>query len=134
MNTPLEQRQRQRTRLLRRLVEFGDFRPGSVCNPIKRCGKPSCHCSRDGDPGHLGRPQFTSKVAGKTVTETLSSPAARRKAEREIGEYRQFQQWTRNFVEVNIALCRLRPAEDEVVLSPREKKQPKRSSKKSSKK
>lgn len=134
MPSSLEHRQRQRADLLRQLAAFGDLRPGSISHPNKRCGKSSCHCARDGDTGHRGRAQLTSKVAGKTVTETLSSPASQRKAEREIEEYRRFQQWTRSFVEVNVAICRLRPVEEDVELTPQEKKRPKRSSKRSPRK
>lgn len=131
MSASLDHYQRQRAQLVRQLVELGDLRPGSISRPTKRCGKASCHCSREGDPGHLGRAQLTLKAGGKTVTESLSSPAAQRKAEREIGEYRRFQQWTRSFVEVNIAICRLRPVEEDAELSVQEKKRPQRSSKKS---
>jgi hypothetical protein len=130
----LEQRQHQRSELLREIGTFGDLRPGSISSPNKRCGKPSCHCARDGDPGHPGRAQLTSKLAGKTATETLSSNAARRKAEREIDEYRRFQQWSRSFVEVSVAICRLRPVEDDSELSTQEKKRLKRSNKKSPRK
>ncbi len=134
MTASLQQYHHHRAELLRQLVEFGDLRPGSISSPTKRCGKSSCHCSRDGDPGHPGRAQLTSKTAGKTVTESLSGPAARRKAEREIGEYRRFQQWSRRFVEVNTAICRLRPVTEDAAWSPQEKKRPQRSSKKSPKK
>ena len=134
MATSLEQCRRQRARLLRQLVEFGDFRPGSISKPTKRCGKPSCHCAKDGDSGHPGRAQFTAKVAGKTVTESLPSRSSQLKAKREIGEYRRFQQWSSSFVEVNIAICRLRPVEEDMDLTSQEKKRSKRSHKKSAKK
>ena len=134
MTTSLEQCRRQRARLLRQLVEFGDFRPGSISKPTKRCGKPSCHCAKDGDSGHPGRAQFTAKVASKTVTESLPSRSSQLKAKREIGEYRRFQQWSSSFVEVNIAICRLRPVEEDMDLTSQEKKRSKRSNKKSAKK
>ena len=105
MTASLDQCQRQRAQLLRQLVGFSDLRPGSISHATKGCGRPSCHCSHSGDPGHPGHAQLTSKAAGKTVAESLSSRAVRRKVEREIGEYRRFQQWTRSFVEVNIAIC-----------------------------
>ena len=55
---------------------------------------------------------MTYKENGKTVTESFPSPAARCKTEREI-EYRRWQQLSREFVEVNARLCRLRPAEEQ---------------------
>jgi hypothetical protein len=47
------------------------------------------------------------------VTESFVSPAARGKTEREIEEHRRWQQLSREFVEVNTRLCRLRPAEEQ---------------------
>ena len=47
---------------------------------------------------------------------------------REIAAFRDYQQLSRDFVEVNEKICRMRPVED--TLTPEEKKRPKRSSKK----
>jgi hypothetical protein len=63
----------------------------------------------------------------------LPSPAAIRKAESEIAEYRRFQGLTDDLVEVNRKICRLRPIE-QAVQTVQEKKRPKRSSGKSLKK
>jgi hypothetical protein len=53
-------------------------------------------------------------VAGKSVSESLPTPAAIHKAEREIVEFRKFQQLSREFVDTNTEICRLRPTENEV--------------------
>jgi len=97
-----------RNHLLRKLSQLGDFRPGSISTVYRRCGKPNCHCARLNDRGHGPHRQLTQKIAGKTVTETLSSPTAVRKAEREIAEFRRFQALTRELVEVNQKICRWR--------------------------
>ena len=55
----------------------------------------------------------SNKRQGKTVTESLSTPAALHKAAREIAEFRHFQQLIRAFIEVNAEICRARPAEQE---------------------
>jgi len=68
-------------------------------------------------------------VRGKTVTEALSTPAAVRKAEQEVAEFRHYRQLSHELVEVSERVCRLRPVAD--TLSPEEKKQPKRSARKS---
>ena len=60
---------------------------------------PLCHRPRD--PGHGPNLRLTYKWRGKTVTESLPTPAAVRKAEREVAEFRRFQQLSREFVEVN---------------------------------
>ncbi|RMF74760.1 MAG: hypothetical protein D6744_14190, partial [Planctomycetota bacterium] len=77
--------------------------------------------------------RLSYKRNGKTVNETLRSPAQRRKAEREIFAFRQFQKLSRELLEVNEQICRLRPAEDEAEVTPQEKKRRKRSSRKSPK-
>jgi hypothetical protein len=68
---------------------------------------------------------LTYKVNGKTVTESFSTPAEQRKAEREIDTFRRYRQLERSFVEINEKICRARPVED--TLTPEEKKRPKRS-------
>jgi len=100
----------QKTDLLQKISELGDFRPGSITTTTGRCGNSHCHCHRPGDPGHGPNFRLTYKTQGKTITESFPSLAARHKAEREIAEYRKWQQWSHDFVEVNASLCRLRPA------------------------
>jgi hypothetical protein len=121
----------QRASLVQQLSQLGDFRPGCITGTGGRCGNPHCHCHREGDPGHLPHLRLTYKSRRKSVTESLPSPAAQRKAEREIAEFRHFQELSRAFVAVNEEICRLRPVED--TLTPAEKKRLRRSSKKSSK-
>lgn len=120
--------QQQRAELLAQFSNLQDFRPGSVTGIIRRCGKPTCHCAQAGDPGHGPTLRLTYKVEGKTISEALPSPAAVRKAEREIAEFRRYHELSSAFVEVNEKICRLRPVED--TLTPQEKKRPKRSNKK----
>src|SRR5205085_9230182 len=76
-----------RSHLLEELSQLGDFQPGSITNATRRCGKPNCHCAKPSDPGHGPHRQLTQKIDGKTVTQTLSSPEAVRKAEKEIAEF-----------------------------------------------
>src|SRR5215472_3719189 len=97
-----------RNSLLQKLSQFGDFQPGTISTVNRRCGKPNCHCARPKDPGHGPHRQLTQKIAGKTVTQVLSSPSAVRKAEREIAEFRRFQTLTGELVEINQEICRRR--------------------------
>jgi hypothetical protein len=48
------------------------------------------------------------------VTQNLPSPAAVRKAESEIAEFRKFQALTSDLVDVNRNICRVRPVEQTV--------------------
>ena len=117
-----------RTKVLQQISQWGDLRPGSVSSVRRRCGKPHCPCAQPKDPGHGPPTQLTYKVDGKTVTAALPSPAAVRKAQREIGEFRKFEQLSKDLIQVNQQICRLRPVEEEPgVWTPQEKKRRRRS-------
>ena len=121
MPNTLLQLEQQRSRLLAGLAQLGDLRPGSVTGIVRRCGKPTCHCAQPNDAGHGPTLRLTYKAQGKTISEALPTPAAVRKAEREIAEFRKFQALSRSFLETNEQICRLRPIEEPPV-SEQEKK------------
>jgi hypothetical protein len=103
----------KRADLLQQFQNLGDLRPGSVTAVVRRCGKPSCHCAQPQDPGHGPQFRLTRKIEGKTVTESFASPAAFRKAQREIEEFHRFQNLSAELVSVNEKICRLRLLEEE---------------------
>ena len=111
MPNPLPALVDDRSTLLQQISELGDFQPGSITSASRRCGSPRCHCAKASDPGHGPHFQLTQKVEGKTVTQNLASPAAVRKAESEVAEFRKFQTLTGELVAVNRKICRLRPVE-----------------------
>ena len=100
-----------RSELLGQICELDDFQPGSITNATRRCGKPSCHCTKPDHPGHGPHFQLTQKINRKTATQNLPSPAAVRKAQSEIAEYRKFRALVDELVAVNRRICRLRPVE-----------------------
>ncbi len=118
--TGLEQ---QRSAVLAQIAEVGDFRSGSITAISGRCGKPNCRCHLPNQPGHGPNFRLTRKVDGKTMSETFSSAAELRKAQREVEAYHRFRQLSQELLEVNEKICRARPVEDSV--SPQEKKRPK---------
>lgn len=124
----LEDLEQQRSAIARRLSDLGDFRPGSITTTSGRCGKQNCRCHRPNQPGHGPTDRLTYKVEGKTVSEALSSPAALGKAQREVAEFRNYQQLSQQFVDISTQICRLRPLE-EATPQPQEKK-PRKPSKK----
>ena len=65
------------------------------------------------DPGHAPQIRVLRKVHGKSVAETLSSPAAFRKAQGEVSEFHRFQELSAELVTINEKICRLRPLEQE---------------------
>jgi hypothetical protein len=121
--------EKRRVEILAQISGLGDFRPGSVSATGGRCGSSNCHCHKPDDPGHGPNLRLTYKVNGKTVTESFPSPAAQRKAEREIAGFRRYQQLSRTLIETNESICRARPLED--TLNAQEKKRRTQSGRKS---
>ncbi len=129
MSDPELQLEKQRADLLKQISSVGDLRRGSITATSGKCGKPTCHCAKPGSAGHGPNYRLTRKVQGKTVTETFSSPAALKKAQREVAEFHQFQNLCEQVVVVSEQLCAVRPVDDTV--SPQEKKRQRRSGRKS---
>jgi hypothetical protein len=117
----LEQR---RSQMLTEILGLGDFRSGSISAISGRCGKPNCHCHQPEQPGHGPNYRLTRKLDGKTVSETFSSPAELRKAQREVEAFHRFRELSRQLLEINEEICQLRPVEE--TLTPQEKKRRKR--------
>jgi hypothetical protein len=112
----LEQR---RSAILAQMLALGDFRSGSITAISGRCGKPNCRCHQPNQPGHGPNFRLTRKVDGKTASETFSSAAELRKAQREVEAFHRFRQLSRQLLRVNERICRARPVEQ--ALSPEEK-------------
>jgi hypothetical protein len=130
MPQSLSDLEQQREVIAQRIAELGDLRPGSITGTSGRCGKPECHCHQPGQPGHGPNFRLTYKVDGKTISEALPTPAAIQKAEREVEEFRKFQQLSREFLGTNAEICRLRPLEEKAETELK-KKRPKRFGKRS---
>ena len=129
MSESLAALEQQRSSILTQILHLGDFRSGSITTISGRCGKPNCRCHLPNQPVHGPNFRLTRKVDGKTVSETFSTAAELRKAQREVEAYHRFRQLSQELREVNERICRTRPMEDSV--SPQEKKRPKRSVRKS---
>ena len=119
---------------MQKIAGWGDFRRGSITSLAGRCGKAHCHGPQLGQPGHGPHFRLTRKERGQTVSETFSSLAALRQAQREVAEFHRFQALSRRLVEVNEKIGQLRPVAGEEKLSEQEKKRPKRSTGKSRRK
>jgi len=124
--TTLEQ---QRSQILSQILQLGDFRSGSITTIQGRCGKPNCHCHQPGQPGHGPHFRLTRKEDGKTISESFSSPAALRKAQREVEAFHRFRQLSQELLALNERICCARPVEE--TLTPEEKKRRKRSARRS---
>jgi len=128
MPESLQDLESRRSELFKQFARLGDLRSGSISNNSGHCGKPHCHCHRPGQPLHGPNVRLTYKVQGKTITESLPTPAAQKKAQREIAEFRHFEQLVREFTEINSKICRARPVEGQPVSQ--EKKRRRRPAKK----
>jgi hypothetical protein len=118
-----------RSRILTQILELGDLRSGSITAINGRCGKSNCHCHQPDQPGHGPNFRLTRKIDGKTVSESFSSAAELRKAQREVEAFHRFRQLSQELLEVNEKICRARPVSD--AISPEEKKRRKPFSRKS---
>jgi hypothetical protein len=130
MARSLAELEQRREAITAQFGQLGDLRPGSLTSTSGRCGKPDCHCHRPGQLGHGPNFRLTYKVKGKSISESLPTSAAIRKAEKEVAEFRKFQRLSREFVQTNTEICRARPVELEPQTE-QEKKRPKRSSRRS---
>lgn len=113
MGERLEQLESKRAALLAALAETGDMRQGSISETYRRCGKARCACAQARHGGHGPFYAFTRKVGGKTQTIQLRPGPALNKLLREVGRYHEFRRLVEELVEVNEAICQLRPVEAE---------------------
>ncbi len=97
----------QRDALLGELAGVGDLRPGTLQARYRRCGKPTCHCAREGDPGHGPKWVLVSRVAGGMRNWTIPDEAVQRTREH-LDECRRLRELTRELIAVGDELCQAR--------------------------
>lgn len=104
MNTTPQALREHKETLLNQLATISEFRPGSLVPRFRKCGKPTCHCAQEGDPGHGPSWSLTRYSKGKTVTRVI--PAAHvDETNEQIDRYHRFQQLMHEYVETNVKLC-----------------------------
>ena len=94
----------QRATLLSEIAAIEEFRPGSLVGRYRKCGKPTCHCAREGDPGHGPSWSLTRAVKGKTVTKIIPVDLVEATQEH-IERYRQLQRLWHEYTELNVRIC-----------------------------
>ena len=97
----------RRGALCQALAAIGAFRPGTLQARYRRCGKPTCHCAREGDPGHGPKWVLTRTVGGRRRNWTIPE-AAVGETRAQVAEYRRFRELTAELVEVSEELCHVR--------------------------
>ena len=109
MKASLEALEERRKNLWRQLETLGDFRRGTVSVNYRKCGKPNCVCVRAGHPGHGPQYLWNATLGGKSQAKNLALGPELEKVGQEVENYRRFQRWLEEWVEVNEAICQLRP-------------------------
>lgn len=95
---------KQRSTLLAQIADIDEFRPGSLVERYRKCGKPACHCAREGDPGHGPSWSLTRGVKGKTVTKIIPADCVDATLE-QIDRYRELQRLLHEYTELNVKIC-----------------------------
>ena len=99
----------QRYRILGEIASLGDLRPGRLTSRYHRCGKPNCHCQKEGDPGHGPYHVLQFSSGGRQTTRSI--PAAQAETVRaQTEEYQRLCRLQRELVEVSEQLCQARLA------------------------
>ena len=94
----------QRATLLSQIAAIEEFRPGSLVERYRKCGKPTCHCAREGERGHGPSWSLTRGVKSKTVTKVIPAEFVDETLE-QIDRHRQLQRLLHEYTELNVKIC-----------------------------
>jgi len=100
----LEELIKRRDGVKAQLAGIGDMRPGTLVPRFRKCGKPNCHCAKEGDPGHGPSWALTWKTDGKTNARIIPTEVVESVKE-QISEFRRFQELSRDLVRISEDLC-----------------------------
>lgn len=102
--TEIKELQFKKKQILQTIRELDDFRQGSLSPRYRKCGKPYCHCAKEGSKGHGPLWIVTRAVEGKTVSKAIQKEHVE-KTYTQIDTYHQFKNLVREYTEVNIKIC-----------------------------
>jgi len=111
VETDIEGLEAERRRLYGELAEVGDFRRGSIAETYRRCGKSNCVCDEADHPGHGPRHLLMTKVDGRSRAQDVPAGPELAKVRRELATHQRFRSLVQQVVEVNEAICQVRPVE-----------------------
>jgi len=97
----------KKEQILSKITHLTDFRPGSLVERYRRCGKPYCHCAKPGAKGHGPCYSLTRSVKGKTTTKIIPKDEVE-ETKRQIQEYHRFREVIEELVETNEMICDVR--------------------------
>lgn len=100
----LQELMEKKEQILSTITSLSDFRPGSLAERYRRCGKPYCHCAKPGAKGHGPSYSLTRSVEGKTVTKIIPKDAVET-TNRQLQEYHRFREAVSELIETNEKIC-----------------------------
>lgn len=109
MGDMLEDVERKRESLYRRIEEIGDFRRGTISVNYRKCWKENCACAKEGHRGHGPRYLWSTTIKGKSYAKNMKLGPEMQKYMEEIANHRSFLRLCEEIVEVNERICDLRP-------------------------
>lgn len=112
MGETLEQWERKRKGLHRKIEELGDFRRGIISINYRKCGKANCACAKEGHPGHGPQYLWNTTIKGKSYAKNLKMGPELSKYSEETANYKKFLELYEELVVVNERICDLRPVPD----------------------
>ena len=98
---------RRRDEVQRAMRSLGDFRQGSLTQMYRKCGKSTCHCAREGDPGHGPSWVLTRTIQGKTRTRAVATERVS-EVRSQVAAYQQFRELIRELIDISTRICELK--------------------------
>jgi len=95
---------RRKNQILQEISALNDFRQGSFSPRYRKCGKPYCHCAKEGAKGHGPLWIVTRAVEGKTVSKAIPKEYVERTFG-QIDTFHKFRKLVHEYTEVNIKFC-----------------------------
>lgn len=97
----------RRDRARDQFASLGALRPGTLSANWRKCGKPGCHCAREGAKGHGPSYVLARSVKGKTRSVRIG-PDDVGEVRRQVEEYGRFRELASEFLEASEALAAAR--------------------------
>ncbi len=108
MPTPLSELEKKRDSLKEQIAHVGDMRLGSLLFIERKCGKPTCHCAKEGASKH---PQVLLYRAGTRDHKARGRSIPKQALEltrSQVDECHRFQDLCQELMEVSEQICDLR--------------------------
>ena len=98
----------KRDRLKQEMMQIEEMRQGTLSESYRKCGKTTCHCAQEGDPGHgpfyvLTRKNEFQKTVGRAIPALFVEIA-----KDQIKEYHHFKELSKELLNVSEQICDLK--------------------------